>query len=278
MIDNSEEKYGLFPEKRIQKIYATETHCIKSRIFTLIELLVVIAIIGILASMLLPALSQARNVAKSISCLNNEKQLFLSINAYANDYEQYLPPCYTYAGPATWWEALAQNGYVPVYKTSGGANGGIMHCPSSTRTYSTGEVKVDAGYRFLNENYALNDRVCGYEWWGAGGGYFDIGGGNTRKQLMKIFVVRKASSTVLGMDARAADNIGAGKCSYTIHGHPTWKFRVSPNDSGVEADWDTAGRHNKAANVFFVDGHATLLRYGRYGPSDGVYMNWDGAW
>lgn len=66
--------------------------------FTLIELLIVIAIIGILASMLLPALKKARDRAKSIACVSNMKQIGNATHMYCGDYNGFLPASVIYGG------------------------------------------------------------------------------------------------------------------------------------------------------------------------------------
>ena len=70
----------------------------KSHGFTLIELLVVVAIIAILAAMLLPALSQARERARRAVCVNNLRQLLLFTAMYADDYDGFYMPTKTASG------------------------------------------------------------------------------------------------------------------------------------------------------------------------------------
>jgi len=71
----------------------------KAVAFTLIELLVVIAIIAILAAILFPVFAQAREKARQISCLSNEKQIGLGLLQYNQDYDENMPlPGFTHSG------------------------------------------------------------------------------------------------------------------------------------------------------------------------------------
>ncbi len=111
----------------------------KKNTFTLIELLVVIAIIAILASMLLPALGNARNKAKAISCTNNLKQLGNYWTSYLDSYDEITPTDSTGASYPYWTMTFGEFiGWKP------GSVPRLLSCPSFTmptsNAYKTGQL------------------------------------------------------------------------------------------------------------------------------------------
>jgi prepilin-type N-terminal cleavage/methylation domain-containing protein/prepilin-type processing-associated H-X9-DG protein len=114
--------------------------------FTLIELLVVIAIIAILAAMLLPVLSSAKERAKRISCASNLRQNGIGINMYANDANGYLPICGWPTGQNPWQTYSAcrvdpgtmnvTRGFMGLgllWRTKAVSDAKVFYCPSNSK-------------------------------------------------------------------------------------------------------------------------------------------------
>lgn len=138
----------------------------KRRFFTLIGLLVVIAIIAILASMLLPALSKARETAKKASCQNSLKQIALAYSLYASDYDGLIPPPYNGSSVyyATYSQFLVKCGYLKdsatprVFRVNRPAEtlaaenaSNIFKCPSVRASY----YNIPANYAMFTDQLAF---------------------------------------------------------------------------------------------------------------------------
>jgi prepilin-type N-terminal cleavage/methylation domain-containing protein/prepilin-type processing-associated H-X9-DG protein len=122
------------------KIFSRPARPVFRHGFTLIELLVVIAIIAILAGLLLPALSKAKEKAQGTYCMNNTKQVLLAWNMYAGDNNDIMPPNDFYSGNG----AAPQNWYGPPKGQLNWVGGGMDNVAGNSEATNTWNLTTGA--------------------------------------------------------------------------------------------------------------------------------------